>query len=257
MAPQDTDRFKPKEKATHGRRYFKRAHRKVKYGREGNKGIFRPGKAYGVKPSPFPARLVTRMKYSFGATLDTATTIGLAGTEEQFQLNALNQPWYNAPGVPDVNKVTVVGLPEMSTLYNKYIVYGAKIEVTFSNPSQDGIVGICSLNQWSQAGANYVRHINEDALTYTTEINNTGSQKRTMNFYVPVWSAVGLSKLEYLANKSTHSSSVTANPTSAPLLRVCIANTQDVTGATMRVDIRIYYYTTFFERKQLNSSASA
>lgn len=244
------------KKKKYGRKYFKRQHKKAKYGKKGNKdNLFRSGKAYGVRPSPFPNKLNAVMKYTFGDTLTTATTAGLAGTEQQFQLNALQTPWYNNPGTAN-NNVSVVGLADMALLYYDYIVTGAKVEVKFSNPSQDGIVGICSLNQWSQAGNNYVRHINEDALTYTTVLNNTGSQARNMNFFIRPWSLQGLSKIEWLANKTGHSAHTNADPTEVPLLRVVVANTQDTAAATMRVDIRIYYYTTFFTRKQLNSSAN-
>lgn len=237
----------------YGKPYFKRKHYKQKYGKKGNKPVFRAVRPYGIKADPFPRVLHTRLKYTFGRILSTATTIDTYGTEYVFSLDSIYDPNYTI-NVPSSNNKSTVGLTQLQALYERYIVKGAKIEVTFNNPSQDGIVGACSFNQTAILQGNTVRVCNEQSKVYTTHINNSGTQRNKMSFYSVPWSHRGLSKLEWMANRSDHSSSTAGNPTSRVYFRVGIANIQDATAATMRVDVKIIYYVELYDRKQLSST---
>ena len=152
----------------------------------------------------------------------------------------------------DAGTQSVVGHANFAALYKGYIVNGAKIEVSFSNPSADGMVAFCSLNQ-TNALTGYADKTNyEHSLVYSSDVNNTGSQTKRFNFYVKPWALAGLSKLEWKANKSSHGSAISGNPTQDILFRAGVSSVGF--SETMHCSIRIIYYVTFFERAQLAST---
>ena len=147
---------------------------------------------------------------------------------------------------------STVGHANFAALYKGYIVNGAKIEVNFSNPQEDGMVAFCSLNQTDALTGQADKTNYEHSLVYSSDVNNTGSQVRKFNFYVKPWSLLGLSKLEWQANKSTHSSALSGSPTQDILFRLGASSA--TTSKTMHASVRIIYYVTFFERAQLAST---
>lgn len=237
----------------YGKKAFKRGVKKVMFGKNGNKKLFRSIQPYGIKPDWHPRVLQTRFKYSYHATLTTGSTIEQYGTEQVFRLNSIYDPNFTTIG-PTANNKTVVGHVNIAQLYNKYIVLGAKVEVDFDDPSQDGLVCGCSLNQSFAMQSYTVRAVGEQFLTYSSALNNTGSQKKSFRFYVKPWAIQGLSKLEYMANKSTHSAVMNTNPTDDLYFRLAVANCHDTTVASIKCNVRIIYYTQCFERIQLTSS---
>lgn len=232
--------------------FHKRKMDKIKYGRKLNKDLFRSVRPYGIKPDPFPQRLNTRCKYAFGLKLTTSSTLDTVGTEQLFRLTSIYDPYATATGA---NNRTVVGHSTFRTIYNNYIVNGAKVEIEFSNPEVDGLVGLASLNQTKALQAYTVRECNEQHLVYTTVLNNTGSQKKKMSFYVRPWSLIGLSKMEWIANKEDHSAGIDNDPVQPIYLRVGVANENAAVARTMHCSVRIIYYVTFFNRIQLESTS--
>lgn len=242
---------KPKRK--YGKKVFKKGVKDIERGPYRDKKIFRSIQPYGIKPDWHPRVLQTRFKYSYHATLQTAATIEAFGIEQVFRLNSIYDANFTTIG-PTANNKTVVGHVNIAQLYNRYIVLGAKVEVDFDDPSQDGLVCGCSLNQSFAMQSYTVRAVGEQFLTYTSALNNTGSQKKSYRFYVKPWAIQGLSKLEYMANKSTHSSAMNSNPTDDLYFRIAIANCHDTAVATMKCNVRIIFYTQCYERIQLSSS---
>lgn len=204
---------------------------------------------YGVKSDPFPTRLHARCKYATTGSLSTNATATQLGSDITFRLNSIWDPYYPTGGS------TVVGHSNFTALYNRYIVNGAKVEIVFTDPTSDGMTCFASLNQTNTLSGLYEKGALEQALVYSNQINNTGSQKNRMVFYIRPWSLVGLTKLEWLSNKTIHSSAMTTNPSQDLLLRINCACT---TGGVQNIQykIRILYYTEFFERRQLYSSTS-
>lgn len=230
-----------------GKKYFKRRINRTKYGKRGDKNLFRSVRPYGVKPDPFPPRLHTRVKYvQTGVVISNAVSSNIAGNERVFRLSSIYDNDFTGLGS------TVVGWNVFNTMYEKYIVKGAKVEIIFSDPQQDGQINFCSLNQTASLQNQTTDKIMQDSLTYSSRLNNTGSQKGTMKFFVNPWSLRGLSKLEWMANKSGHSSLLAANPTTDIYLRIATANTNTSSyGSSVNYQIKIILYTEFFDRKQL------
>lgn len=224
------------------RRKFQRRKKFHKPGAK--KATFRQIRGYGVKPDPFPTRLHTRCKYAGSLTLTSdGTTARKAGGEKVFRLNSIKDPDFSGSGT------TVVGHAQLAALYGTYMVKGAKVEVSFSNPSHDGVVCFASLNQKAvlQSNMDSINYMN--SLVYSSDINNTGAQTKRFNFYVKPWSLLGLSKLEWMANKSTHSADMSTSPTDPCYIRVACSGA--TLSSTIHVSIKIIYYVELFNRLQL------
>lgn len=234
------------------KRYTKkpRFQKKKKFYKPGTKKpTFRSVRPYGIKPDPFPQRLHTRCKYVHSTTLYSDNTVArVSGNEHAFRLSSIYDPDYTT-----ALGRTVVGHANFANLYKKYIVKGVKIEVNFSNPEVDGMVAFCSLNQTSSLGGQNDRTNYENSLVYSSDVNNTGSQVKRFNFYVKPWSMLGLSKLEWQANKADHSSAISASPSQDIFFR--ISTSAAVTpGKAIHCSLRLIYYVEFFERAQLTST---
>lgn len=240
----------PLQKRKTGRKYFKRGMRRRQYGKTGQKSTFRSIRPYGIKPDPFPRVLHTRVKYVDSFDVDgSPIQAGYTGSEKVYSLNSIYDPQFATGGT------TVVGWSTFDAIYERYLVMGTKIEVTFSDPNQDGCVVYASLNQEALIQSKTDKQCMEQSLVYSSELNNTGSQKKTFNFYVKPWSMLGLSKLEWKANKSTHTSLMAASPADPIYLRLAMQG--PLTGGTtpsIKCHIKIIYFTEFYHRKQLTST---
>lgn len=211
----------------------------------GVKTIFRSGQSYGVNPDPFPPRLVCRMKFADNGILNSAGVSNVVGTEKVYRLSSIHDPDYTIGGA------TTVGWAQMNALYYNYIVTGVLVEVDFYDPSIDAGLCVVSLNQTDPVQSLSLKQVGEHSLTYTDIINNTGSQKKTFRFYVRPWNLIGLSKLEWLANKTDHSAAMNNSPTTETYLR--IAYTNYTVSSSIKYVTRIIYFTELFNRKQLAS----
>lgn len=220
--------------------------RKKKFYKKGTKKpTFRQIRSYGVRSDPFPTRLHARCKYIFSGSLASDGTVArVTGSERAFRLNSIWDPDFTALGH------TVVGHANFAALYKYYLVRGAKVEISWSNPSGDGVVAFASLNQTRDLSAKSDLLNYSSSLVYSSDINNTGAQKSKMHFYVRPWNLLGLSKMEWLANKSNHSAGISTSPSTNVVLRVACSGS--AAGQTIHCSIKIIYYTEFYERAQLD-----
>lgn len=208
-----------------------------------------PFKAY-VSNDPFPPRKACKLTIMEKVTL-TAGTAGIFGTEFVMRLNSLYDPNFTEAGHQPY------GFDSMAALYRKYIVNAVKIEILFTDPSQDGMVGGAFI-QPSGGSATLTAETWESAtekpMMVTRVINNTGSQKAMVKQFFKMNTIEGLSKVQYNASLSNYSALVTANPTSTPYLRIAAANVQDATSGYMYASVKITYYCQFWERETLAQS---
>lgn len=235
---------------------YKRKQRKVKRKRK-TKSVYKasnflPVANYGVKLDPFPMRLRTRSKYIFNYRLQTHSVLPITGQEYSFRMNSIYDPDFTDSTGP--NNTSVVGHGIFRQLYDRYIVNGIRIEIEWSNPSKDGLAGIVSINQKDVLQYNSYRYNMEQPLTYSTILNNTGSQTKKMVLNVKPWNVLGLSKLEWQANTTRYSAQIDDNPTDICYLRLGICNSSESDGTvdnTMQVAVRMIYDVTLYDRYTL------
>jgi len=166
---------------------------------------FRQSKPYGVKPHPFPRVLFSRAVFAESRKL--SCSLGVAESHT-YRANSIWDPDYTGGGR------TVNGWAALNSLYQRYLVLGCKVYLSFNNPTIDGIrVGYRLRTADSQTALGQdMRQIIDLPMTYTSGLNNTGSQKKTFAFYIKPWSLLGIDKLEYMANSSQYSSLMGGNP---------------------------------------------
>jgi len=211
---------------------------------------FRGVANYKVKPEPFPRVLLTRMKFAWADTITTAAAD--VSVVNAFRMNSIY-----SPDLTSGNRTTV-GHATMLTIYERYWVMGARVRISFNNAEHDGMrVGYrILLDNNTGAFGQSVRQLSEQPLTYMDGINDSGSQKKTFQAYIKPWSLMGVSKLEYLANSSTYSSSLGANPAAVNDCQIQVFMVHPTQAASsVRCNVQIVYDVKLYNRKSLVSSA--
>lgn len=212
---------------------------------------FKMKDAYRVHPEPFPTRMVTRAKYAndFTLLLPTPDT----GNAVTFRANSPVQCRFAA------GAASVVGLQQLQSIYESYLVTGCKVICTFYDVANDGITCGIKLRIRGQTPTLGLGVINflEQPLTYSSRLSDTGNQKKCFSLFIRPWSLFGLSKLEYMANSTKYAGELT-NP--APDNDNCFFDVWACdpvnAGSFIRVSIRIIYYMTLYNRKKLRSSGT-
>lgn len=206
---------------------------------------------YGVKPEPFPRVLLTRCKYSAAGVRITPLGVDVTAGNT-YRLNSIWDPLFAVGGR------TVTGHAQLASIYGKYWVMGAKVSVSFNNPKDDGIRVGCRLRieGGTTSLAQNLSTVSEQPMCYLQGLNDSGSQRKTFNFYVKPWTLCAVSKLEYLANSERYSSVINGNPLGAVNSCVMDVFAVDPNSATNTVDynIKIEYFTKFYSRTPLLST---
>lgn len=210
---------------------------------------FKQVNRYRIKPEPFPRVLYTRAKYGDFGTL-TAPTAGVA-VATVYRLNSIYDPFFSVGGR------TCVGWQALSGLYRRYLVLGAKITVSFNNPSADGQrVGIrLRIAGGNTAVGNSMQDITEKEMTYVKGLNDTGSQKCGFSLFVRPWTLMGISKLEYMANSSAYTSLMNGNPAADSCFADIFLINPVTGGTTVNYMTRIVYYVQCYDRLGQTSNA--
>jgi len=137
----------------------------------------------------------------------------------------------------------------LATVYERVWVLAAKVELTFSNPSQDGLyVGArvrANTNSVDTAGQT-LDYIQELADAMIKPLNNSGSQVVTFKFAFQNARIFGVTDATY--DELTYSHQTAGNPSAFTVIEPFAVNTVASTDATVRVNIRITYSVRFTNR---------
>lgn len=209
--------------------------------------------SYGVKPEPFPRVLLTQAKYSAEGQMAVSSGLPFANAIT-FRANSIWDPYYaTSPGQ------TVCGHAQLASIYSSYLVLGAKVILSFTDPQNTDDIRCgyrLRIGGGGGASTSTFQSLTETPMTYMSGIANTGSQKKSFHFYVRPWQLHGVSKLEYLANSSLFTSGISANPPADNCLFDIIAISPRGETGNVRYTITIKYYIKLFNRKYLVSSSS-
>lgn len=104
---------------------------------------------------------------------------------------------------------------QISIFYQKYIVYGTKVTITFYDPSADGVtVGyrIHITDSQTSTDLKSYSQIAELQNVWSKPINNTGSQRLTKTIYVPSSVPFGITKQMYNTQTDLYGAKTTETP---------------------------------------------
>ncbi len=192
-----------------------------------------------------PARYRTRLRYADNLTLTTGT-LQLFGSEYTYRLNSLYDPDFASTGHQPL------GFDQLSVWYDKYLVTRVNVELTITDPSQDGLAFAAAIRPTSAAGS-----IQSVAYNVAAErpgvmvkcINDTGDQVKTINFDLPMHEVFGVTRAMYAGASDAYGAQIAANPTLVSYFSMAAINLLNTTNASVRVLVRMTFDAEFFERK--------
>lgn len=202
-----------------------------------------------VSNDPFRPTMSTKLHYTVNLTMSSGLG-GLFGPEHIFRCNSLYDPDYTSGGHQPY------GYDQLELLYRKYKVNAVAVNVTYSDPNQDGtLIGFTFQPPGGSAtlAGGLPSTIEEQPMSIVRRINNTGKQVGKLKQFFPISTVSGLSKLQFGADVDLFTAATGTNPAASPLFRVAVATTQGSTS-TLTVSVSLTYYCTFYERKGLPAS---
>jgi len=154
-------------------------------------------------------------------------------------MNSLHDPDYTNAGHQPYQ------WDQISPMYLIYHVYGLKYEITFFDPSVDGVVvGVqfrTDANTGDSAIGKDIDILHERKLCQTIPLSNTGTQRYTFEGYIPIEQLFGITKENLMAQQSTYGANPGNNPATVGYMEVFALNPGAVTS-TVQVTGRLTYY---------------
>lgn len=199
-------------------------------------------------PNPFPREYHVRMHYSHWTGLTSPATTLAGGIT--FRLNSLFDPDQTGVGHQPYQ------FDQLSVLYNKAIVYAAKVDITWSNPSADGVwLGYC-LQGSNMAGGvgKSLPYLQELPYCRMVTLNDTGSQVRKQSVYVDVAKYLNITRKQLFADEDNN-----VEPTAGPAITRAVQMqlltvTPDAVAKTTELSLNITYYAKMFGLKDPGQS---
>ncbi len=198
----------------------------------------------GTAAAPFPMRWDTKLVYGVNVTLTTAGSVAL-GTYYRFRLNSLYDPDVTGTGHQPYQ------YDQLTAIYQNYIVKGCYVDLTFTDPTADGVwVG------WSWHSSD---SSNDDPSTLLLDamlerpnftcypLNNTGAQSATVRQYFDMPTCFGQTRTEYFGDLTTHASAYNNNPSKGIHLDVFLCDpTANVGTRSVRISGRLVFDAQFY-----------
>lgn len=236
---------KPRKTVTKKRAPVRRPRRRVK-----RKTMSGPFRNY-VSADPFKPTMSVKLKYTETKTMFSGAA-GLTGSLRTFRLNSLYDPNYAVGGDQPY------GYDQLATLYKKYKVNGALLEVVFTDPDQDGMFVAVQLQTPSASDTALTNKssavLREQPMTVVRTIQNSGKQRAVIKQYIPLSTVSGITKLQFMADADLFSAVTTTNPVTVPRAQIAVGSNREVTNATVVCRVSITYYATLYDRITLAQS---
>lgn len=201
--------------------------------------------------SVFPQRLNTKLEYVDELTLSTQSTLATFGGEIAFRLNSLFDPYFPVGGHQPY------GFDQLNTIYFRYQVHRCMVEVTFSDPSSDGlVVGAFAknLNDPNTLVNATIAAAMERPTVWCKPLNNTGSQQIVFRKLYNLPEMLGLTKAQYENGWPSTSAAVSADPIQVAYFMVAAANARGGSSQTVTARVRLVFDCSFWERNTVAQS---
>lgn len=194
---------------------------------------------------PFRSSMSVKMHYAQDHVMQ-AGTLGAVGVEQIYRINSLFDPDFTAGGHQPY------AFDQMALLYRKYKVNSVLVEITWSDPTEDGMFFAATFQppNGSLALAGKTNQtIREQPMSITRSINNSGNQRGKFRQYIKISALSGLSALQFKADIDLFSAVVTNDPAASPFLRFGVGSDRQSASGTLVIKTKITMYSTFYERK--------
>ncbi len=201
--------------------------------------------------SVFPQRLYTRLEYVDELTLSTQSTLATFGAETAFRLNSLYDPYFPAGGHQPY------GFDQLNLIYGRYMVHKCTVEVTFSDPSSDGLVAAVFAKNLNDANTLVNASIStamERPTVWCKPVNNTGSQVVVFRKTYDIAEMIGITRSQLENGWPSTSALVSADPLQACYFIVAAANSRGGSTQTITARVRLIFDCQLWERNTVAAS---
>lgn len=219
-------------------------------------GLARGGNAVGTSSTlgtlqklshdPFPPRFNVKMYYN--DVLDMSGPSTNLASEYIYCLNSLFDPDTSGAGHQPYCYDTC------ALLYTAYMVNACLVELEFFDPSADGIIVGYQVQGNAVSGATRSA-IQERPWVESADISNTGNQKHMFRIHLPIHNVLGLRKLQYKDDTTGFGAAVSASPVGLAYIRLFAISTQAAAATTIKCNVKLTYYSTFWNRVTQSQSS--
>ncbi len=200
----------------------------------------------------FPVRARCTLPYTDEISVSTTALSSSFGTETSYRLNSLFDPYFSAGGHQPY------GFDQMCTFYNRYMVDKVDIEVTFSDPTADGLVVGCyykNYNDTYQLQTSTISQADERPTNWVKNLNDSGTQVATFRKSLSLPALMGLTQTQYESGWPSLSALISADPAITPYFSIAVADARSSSSTqTVRCKIRLVYHGIFWERRTVAQS---
>ncbi len=188
---------------------------------------------------PFPFRYDARLTYGVNVTLSTSGSSPLA-VKYRFSLNSGYDPDRTSTGSQPYQ------WDQLIAIYQYYIVKGAYVDITFTDPTIDGLwVGWSlhpSTNSNDDPAGKDLGQLLERPNYVCMPLNNTGAQTASHRCRIPIHEVFGISQSQYLNQMDTYGAFYNTNPTNEAFLDFFLVDPTGVVAShSVRAVGRIVY----------------
>lgn len=222
-----------------GKRFrFKRKNKKIV------RGLNKALNGY-VSKSPFPPMKSYKLRYEQDGSL-TVGASGVLGTEQVWNLNSLYDPDSTGAGHQPY------GYDALAVAYNRYKVHGVLVDLLLYNCQTIDVIEAAYMvtnpsNSDSLTGAD-ADAVGERQMGGVLVLQDTGSQRRRVKFYLPMHIAFGTTKIQFKADLDNTTAGTGGNPGSIPKFRLAVADPNGGSSGALRYKMKLTYYAQMYQR---------
>lgn len=206
--------------------------------------------------NPFPATLNTKFVYSGWVELSSTGSSDLVGGTYQFNLGSAYDPYSGTlPTNLDNYCYGYTKLLASDGPYRRYKVNAVKLDILFHDPKgtdSDSTVCVVQLrhpNSTTSINAKSLEECDRMPQVHTMRISDSGTQKRRLTQYIPMYQAFGWTKDQYHNDMTTTTGPYNNSPSSMATLVIGVSNARGPSSATsVMCKIKITYYTMLYDR---------
>lgn len=195
-----------------------------------------------VGPLPFAREYYVRLPYADSFQQSAATSYA-----NQFGVTTWNLASLYDPDVSGIGHQPMM-YDQLTGIYRKYWVYGCKVQIEYSDPSADHLFLSYCVRTRNLAGVNgkTISQATEQRNCKVFPMVNTGSQKKTVSFYVDLAKAHGIPKIVFKTDEEQYAAAYNASPAGFCYLEIGTASTNN-SAVSVNIRLRLTYFARMYD----------
>lgn len=209
--------------------------------------------------NPLPPTMYTKFVYNASDIISSGSSGStLVATAYEFLLNGLQDPYVGVTGQYNVSCAGYGQLLSSTGPYQRYKVNGVLIEIEAYDPdgadSDASELCVQLLNNTNFGAAVTIvglsaQNIESTPRGFVKRISGSGSQRRYIKQYVPMWALMEMTKEQFRTERSATTADYAGLPSKKVSMQIGLANRRGPsTATTLCVKVRLTYHVELFDR---------